>query len=132
MKNKNGFTLIELLAVIVILSIILTIATTNILKSINDSKEKTKYTAAKEIVNIAEAYIATHGVDEEGCVMVETMIEDKYIETDVTNPLTGENRTESNNLSGQQVCVDKNSQLQEGYEPIDNMYKFDGYIYKLQ
>ena len=131
MKNKKGFTLIELLAVIVILGVILTIATTSVIKSINDSKEKTKYMAAKEIVNMAEAYIANNGTDEDGCVNVEDMIPN-YLDADVTNPLTGENRTESNNLSGQQVCVDKNSKLQEGYEPIDNMYKFDGYIYKLK
>ena len=37
-RNKNGFTLIELLAVIVILGIIMVIATTNVLKNINDSK----------------------------------------------------------------------------------------------
>lgn len=131
MKKCNGFTLIELLAVIVILGVILTIATTSVIKSINDSKEKTKFTAAQEIVNMSEAYIATNGTDDNGCINVEDMIP-KYLEIDVTNPLTGENRTESNNLSGQQVCVDKNSKLQEGYEPIDNMYKFDGYIYKLK
>ena len=39
-RNENGFTLIELLAVIVILGIIMVIATTNVLKNINDSKEK--------------------------------------------------------------------------------------------
>ena len=35
-KNKNGFTLIELLAVIVILGVIMVIATTNVIKSINN------------------------------------------------------------------------------------------------
>ena len=58
-RNENGFTLIELLAVIVILGIIMVIATTNVLKNINDSKEKAKYMAAKEIVENAEAYFAT-------------------------------------------------------------------------
>lgn len=39
MKNRKGFTLVELLAVIVILSIVLIIATPNILKALNASKE---------------------------------------------------------------------------------------------
>ena len=51
-KNK-GFTLVELLAVIVILGIVLTIATTSILKSKKDTIQKTKYIAAKEIGEIA-------------------------------------------------------------------------------
>ena len=41
-RNKNGFTLIELLAVIVILGVIMVIATTNVIKSINNSREKSK------------------------------------------------------------------------------------------
>lgn len=131
MKNKKGFTLIELLAVIVILGVILTIATTSVIKSINDSKEKTKFTAAQEIVNMAEAYIATNGADEDGCINVEDMIPN-YLDTDVTNPLTGENRTEDNKLTNQQVCADESSRLQEDYKSTGNMYKFDGYVYKLQ
>lgn len=51
MKNKNGFTLIELLAVIAILSIILIIATTSIIKSINSSKEETFITSYNNIVD---------------------------------------------------------------------------------
>ena len=105
MKNKKGFTLIELLAVIVILGIILVIATTNVIKSISTSREKAKYTAAKEIGSIAEAYIATEGVkenDEENkCVDIKTLIEKGYLEKDVTNPLTGEN---GGNFEGQMVC----------------------------
>ena len=57
MKNR-GFTLIELLAVIVLLSIIMVIVTTNVIKSVKDSKEKMKYIAAKEIVEMSEAYFA--------------------------------------------------------------------------
>ena len=41
--NQKGFTLIELLAVIVLLSIIMVIVTTNVIKSVKDSKEKMKY-----------------------------------------------------------------------------------------
>ena len=67
MNDKKGFTLIELLAVIVILAVILAIASTAVIKSINDSREKAKYIAAQDIVNIAEAYLAT---ETEGVVEV--------------------------------------------------------------
>ena len=131
MKNKKGFTLIELLAVIVILGIILVIATTNVIKSISTSREKAKYTAAKEIVNIAEAYIATEDVKEndEGnkCVDIKTLIEKGYLEKDVTNPLTGEN---GGNFEGQMVCI-SSKKSQDGYEPSDGSYNFDGYEYIL-
>ena len=131
MKNKKGFTLIELLAVIVILGIILVIATTNVIKSISTSREKAKYTAAKEIGSIAEAYIATEGVkenDEENkCVDIKTLIEKGYLEKDVTNPLTGEN---GGNFEGQMVCI-SSKKSQDGYEPSDGSYNFDGYEYIL-
>lgn len=131
MKNKKGFTLIELLAVIVILGVILVIATTNVIKSISTSREKAKYTAAKEIGSIAEAYIATEGVKEndEGnkCVDIKTLIEKGYLEKDVTNPLTGEN---GGNFEGQMVCI-SSKKSQDGYEPSDGSYNFDGYEYIL-
>ena len=131
MKNKKGFTLIELLAVIVILGVILVIATTNVIKSISTSREKAKYTAAKEIGNIAEAYIATEGVKEndEGnkCVDIKTLIEKGKLEKDVTNPLTGEN---GGNFEGQMVCI-SSKKSQDGYEPSDGSYNFDGYEYIL-
>ena len=129
--NRKGFTLIELLAVIVILGVILVIATTNVIKSISTSREKAKYTAAKEIGSIAEAYIATEGVKEndEGnkCVDIKTLIEKGYLEKDVTNPLTGEN---GGNFEGQMVCI-SSKKSQDGYEPSDGSYNFDGYEYIL-
>lgn len=130
MKSKMGFTLVELLAVIVILGIILTIATTSVIKNINDSKEKVKYTAAKEIVEMAEVYFANNGINDNDCINVEDMIPN-YLETDVTNPLTGENRTDENTLVDQQVCK-ANVLKQEDYVPKnDEVYCFDGFVYKL-
>ena len=76
MKNKKGFTLIELLAVIVVLAIILVIAGTSVINSINDSKEKAKYMAAKEIVSMAEAYFAVN--TDKTYVSVETLVEEGY------------------------------------------------------
>ena len=137
--KRKGFTLVELLAVIVILGIIMTIATTSVIKNINDSKEKAKYIAAKEIVEMSEAYFATSAErDENGkisdgtCVEVETMIAAGYIESDVTNPENGENRSSSNKLTGQKVCKSSGSSDQTDYKAQDNKYNFDGYYYKLQ
>ena len=137
-KNNKGFTLIELLAVIVVLSIILTIATTAVLKTIKDSKEKAKYIAAKEIVDIAEAYFATNSS------ATEVTIGDlgDYLESDATNPATGENDLLTNGTS-QIVCrsitqkdVDNRNATntrtyskQSNYKVNNNGYEFDGYWY---
>ncbi len=125
-KNNKGFTLIELLAVIVILSIILVIATTSVIKSINDSKEKAKYTAAKEIVQISEAYFATSGGDSASINDLKA-----YLEEDATNPKTGENDLMDTGLN-QVICRDSgySSENQNGYSNNDNSgYEFDGYWY---
>ncbi len=157
MKKKNGFTLIELLAVIVILGIILVIATTNVLKSIKNSRAKAKYIAAKEIVDAAEAYIAaTNQCRNETGEIVECIglckeeghfkicstdnsqkyvtIDDikEYLEADATNPETGENDLLTSGKS-QVVCKNKNysSDEQKGYDVTDDGYYFDGYFYGL-
>ncbi len=124
-KNNKGFTLIELLAVIVILGIILTIATTNVIKSINESKAKSKYIAAKEIVQMAEAYFAINGSKE--FVTISDL--SGYLESDATNPKTGENnlKTEGGN---QIICRNSKYKTQENYENDDGKgYEFDGYWY---
>lgn len=128
MKNKRGFTLIELLAVIVILGVILAIAGTAVIRSINDSREKAKYTAAREIVDMASAYMAAERVDG-NCVSVDVMVDAGYLENDVTNPLTGENISSSDDVSNQRVCKEE-SQAQDDYElQEDSYYSFDGYKY---
>ncbi|MGN1268779.1 MAG: type II secretion system protein [Candidatus Aphodocola sp.] len=125
-KNNKGFTLIELLAVIVVLSIILTIATTAVLKTIKDSKEKAKYIAAKEIVDIAEAYFATNSSATD--VTINDLSD--YLQSDATNPATGENDL-LNNGTNQKVCksTSYSSNNQNGYEISSNGYEFDGYWY---
>lgn len=137
-RNNKGFTLIELLAVIVVLSIILTIATTAVLKTIKDSKEKAKYIAAKEIVDIAEAYFATN----RSATYVTINDLSDYLESDATNPATGEN--DLLNTGGEQkVCRDitekdveshyateiKTYSKQSDYKNTNNGYEFDGYWY---
>ncbi len=102
-KDKNGFTLIELLAVIVILGVIMVIATTNVIKSINDSKEKSKEIAKKEIISYAEAYFATNKSNI-SCVSVEELYNLGYLTDDVTNPETGDNIKSKNELGNQSIC----------------------------
>lgn len=132
MKKKNGFTLVELLAVIVVLGVILAIATTNVLKSINDSKEKTKYMAAKEIVEIAEAYFA---INNQTCVNVTDL--ESYLESDATNPETGKNDLfeKENGVYKYNHLIRKDTTntitQQSGYSISSNQYSFDGYIYKI-
>lgn len=125
-KKNNGFTLIELLAVIVVLSIILVIATSSVLKYIEESKEKTKYIAAKEIVEIAEAYFAIN-IDKSE-VEIESLSD--YLESDATNPKTGENDLFSD--SKQKICKNSSYSSQIGYSNNNGKgYYFDGYFYSL-
>lgn len=146
MKNKKGFTLVELLAVIVILGIIMVIATKTVMDYINESKVRTRYIAAKEIVEIASAYMEVEGSDENNCVTIVKMICTGYLENDTTNPKTGENGfafsddSEGKDCSGkfsgedvnQKVCKDEFS-AQESYEVQEDenekYYDFDGYRY---
>lgn len=128
MKNKKGFTLIELLAVIVVLAIILVIAGTNVIKYINSTKENAKFIAAKEIVNIAEAYMEANNLD---VVTVRELMSDEvgYLEKDATNPSTGGNSwssVEKNQFIIQEktATAQSNSEIQNG-----TYYGFDGYYY---
>lgn len=128
-RNKNGFTLIELLAVIVILGIIMVIATTNVLKNINDSKEKAKYMAAKEIVENAEAYFA---INSNATYVTINDLKD-YLESDATNPKTGDNDLLTNSEK-QRICKDSSysSGTPKNYSNNGGKgYYFDGYFYSL-
>lgn len=121
-KNKNGFTLIELLAVIVILGVIMVIATTNVIKSINNSREKSKEIAKKEIVSYAEAYFATNNSNT-GCVSVEKLYDLGYLTGDVTNPETGDNIKNKNELGNQSICKPSATGIPTNGKEIN------GYIY---
>lgn len=153
MKDKKGFTLIELLAVIVILSVILAIAGTAVINSINDSKEKTRFLAASDIVEMASAYMATTNEDVikipesykhiigTKCIFVSKLVEKKYLESDITNPETGKNISNSSELSAHRVCVFEDEEKQSDYklQSYNNggvvfkydYYSFDGYRYEI-
>lgn len=144
MKNKKGFTLIELLAVVVVLGLIMIIATSAVGKVIENSKIKARYIAAKEITEIAMAYMETEsvGVDEVGsekCIDVKTLVDNGYLEGDVTNPgdEKAKNIAGSGEFDNQKVCTNSNSKSQSDQKPkqkgvegaLVNGYEFDGYVY---
>ena len=57
MKNKKGFTLIELLAVIAILALILVIATPNVIKAINSSRNNAYMTSFDNLLEDVKSKI---------------------------------------------------------------------------
>ena len=124
MKKNKGFTLVELLAVIAVLGIIMVIVGVNVSKAVKDSRIKAKFIAAKEIVTMASAYITTENSG--NCVDVQTLINDGYLEKDLTNPATGEN---GGVFTNQKVCRE-DVQKQTDYElKEDKYYFFDNYKY---
>ena len=56
MKKQNGFTLVELLAVIVILGILLTFITINVVKKVNFAKEDVEKFTLSQIEDAAKTY----------------------------------------------------------------------------
>ena len=56
--NRKGFTLIELLAVIVILAIVMGIAATNVLNSINSSRKSALYSASQNAANTLNTWVS--------------------------------------------------------------------------
>ncbi len=130
MKNKKGFTLIELLAVIVILGIIMTIATTNVLKSIKQSKIRSRYIAAKDITAIASAYLDTKN---KNCVEVSELIGEDYLNDDVTNPAdeNAKNISNRSEMNNQYVCKSPEAKEQSSYDLNGNVYTFNGYCYSI-
>ena len=56
MNNKKGFTLAELLAIIVILGIVITIASTNISGRVAKSRKKSELVAAKNFITAINDY----------------------------------------------------------------------------
>ena len=56
--NNKGFTLIELLAVVVILAIVMGIAGTSVLNSINNSRTSSLYSAAQTAANNLNTWVA--------------------------------------------------------------------------
>ena len=80
--NRKGYTLIELLAVILIISLIITLSIFGIIKAINTSKEKAATLSEKSIKEAAEQY-ATEKNDDNNYWLDITDKENKYFCTTI-------------------------------------------------
>ena len=58
--KKDGFTLIEILAVIIVISIIMTLVVPEIMKDYNDAQDKALISYANKIKKSANEYVITH------------------------------------------------------------------------
>ena len=67
--KKNGFTLVELIAVLVILSIIALMATPNIIKLMQEGKEKSFISDAEEMISTAKYMYKSESVRQENFVV---------------------------------------------------------------
>lgn len=91
--NNKGFTLIELLAVVVILAIVMGIAATSVLSSINNSRSSTLLSTAQNAANQLNTWASEDALA--------TEISNMHIGTDstfYTNVVSGEN-------AGNWVCL---------------------------
>ena len=61
--NRKGFTLIELLAVLVILSLIMTVTVTSVISIYKGSKDKSEEAFKKVLTSSIEDYITLHYLD---------------------------------------------------------------------
>ena len=100
--KKNGFTLIELLAVLLILSIVLTITIYSVSSILNNAEKSLSDTQKKRIIESAKDYYLNEGMDLEYgngytnkvCVNISTLVSKQYIELDkVTDPETNQEMT---------------------------------------
>ena len=80
MNNKKGFTLVELIAVIVVLSIVITISSLSIVSIQGKLKEKKKDRLLKVIKVSAEKYVEDTGLKK---VYIDTLIKEGYITADL-------------------------------------------------
>ena len=114
-KIRNGFTLVELLAVIIILSLTISIGFNAIVKSINSSKEKAYQEQVNRIVNLSKTWAVTNTNE------MPNKKEIVYITID--------NLREENLLDGEVINPNDNSEL-DGcikitYEEVNNKYTHD-------
>lgn len=60
--RKNGFTLVELIAIILVLSIVLTVSFTTLSKSLENSNERKYQTMIKNLEMATEEYVNLPGI----------------------------------------------------------------------
>ena len=90
--NNRAFTLVELLAVLIVLSIIITITIVSVGKTVSDSSTKLSGIQKNNIENAAKTYYLKEGMNTGAtCVNVTDLINKGYIEgTEVIDPKTNE------------------------------------------
>ena len=90
--NNRAFTLVELLAVLIVLSIIITITIVSVGKTVSDSSTKLSGIQKNNIENAAKTYYLKEGMNTgTTCVNVTDLINKGYIEgTEVIDPKTNE------------------------------------------
>ena len=95
--NNRAFTLVELLAVLIVLSIIITITIVSVGKTVSDSSTKLSGIQKNNIENAAKTYYLKEGMNKNvTCISVNYLISNGYIEgTEVIDPKTNEVMTGS-------------------------------------
>ena len=133
MKNKKGFTLVELLAIIALLGLISAFGISAIMKNVKNSKEELKFQAAKDIVDVAEAYFAEHSTDTD--VTVKELIDNGLLDDDLINPKNNERNWESSEKQNTEIkkgnSYELKTELQKSHCGGKDCYTFDGYAYIL-
>lgn len=85
---NNGFTLVEILAILAVLGILVMLVLPNIGGSI-DSKKQREYEKIIGIIENAGKFYHSFNSDEY-IIPIDTLIDEKYVTSDLTNPITGE------------------------------------------
>lgn len=95
-NNMYGFTLIELLAVIVVLAIVMLLAATAVLPTLNSAQRQTFAIEANTVMEAANAYFINESLTggsnslpvSEGtvkCVSVDTLVSEGHLDLDTTD-----------------------------------------------
>jgi len=118
--KKNAFTLIELLAVLIILTLVITIAIPLVSRVMKESREKATETIVKNIEASAKKYVTDNIRDMDELnrfgfmnVSIRTLVENKYIQSNLKNPNTNELIFFDDVVY---VTLDYNSKLEVSYD----------------
>ena len=84
--NNKGFTLIELLAVVVILAIVMGIAATSVLSSINNSRKSSLVSTAQNLANTLNTWVSEDMVQTDDALK---KLGDGFMETENDAPSNG-------------------------------------------
>lgn len=84
--NNKGFTLIELLAVVVILAIVMGIAATSVLNSINNSRKSSLVSTAQNLANTLNTWVSEDMVTTDDA---SKKLGDDFMKTDTGSPSDG-------------------------------------------